>query len=326
MKKPTLKKRLKRHDSMVAPSTNSLGNSKMPDSPKCSTKLKSPEMWGKGKLFLTVLKILFFVIVAMITSRTVVSLNMSAFSLFFVEHVVKYLYGLYKYLFVSQTMKKMASFSSIEGDNSTRDSFVSDCSSLNVSGEEMQDMQADFDSVIQVSQEANSDHNNRFSFGDIDTSDGVIEKDENCNGEGSSKEHRVCRREKVKSKFKKLLPKKIRRSMKRRSSSKCEKAAGSMEEVNFEMKDYNNELDDKKENITSVTASESCKPIKSDSEESAVEAKPQRPTDRKTLILDYWFNSFIVLAGLVEGQSLAAVLTVAWCLIMKLVARMHRKK
>ncbi|KAK1356586.1 hypothetical protein POM88_049842 [Heracleum sosnowskyi] len=317
MKKPTLKKRLKCHDSTVAPPTNSLGISKMPDSPNYS------ETWGKRKVFVTVLKILFLVGVAIVTNRRVVSLSMSAFSLFFVEHVVKYLYKLYKYVFVSQTMKKTASFSSIEGDSSTGDGFLSDCSSLNASGEEMQDVQAEFDSDIRVAQEANYDHNKIVSFGDTDTSVRVLENDENCNAEGSSIKHRGHRREKVKSKIKKLVPKKIRRSMKRRSSIKREKSRGSLEEINFEVKGYINEVvDDEKED----TASESCQQMKSDSEESVVEANPQRPTDRRTLILDYCFISFIVLAGIFEGQSLVVGLTVAWCLIMKLQARIHMRK
>lgn len=325
MKKQPLSKRSNRHDSMVAPQTNSSGISKMPDSPKYSKKLENTEIWGKGKLFLTVLKILVLVLVAVVTNRMVVSLSMSAFSLFFVEHVVKYMCGLYKNLFVSQTMKKTTSFSWIEGDNSTGDSFISDSSSLNVSGEEMQDVQAEFDSDNRVSQEANSDRNKIFSFGNIDSSKRVIEKDKNCHGEGSSTERRVCRREKMKSKFKKLLPKKIRRSMKRRSSSKREKPASSTGQVNSQVKEYVNQLDDEKDNINRVKSTESCQPIKSDSEESAVEAKPQRPTHTRSFILDYWFISFVVVAGLVQGQTLAVVLTVAWCLIMKLEGTTHMK-
>lgn len=319
-----LKKRLKCHDSTVAPPTNYLYNSKRPDSPKGSTKLESTESWGKGKIFVTVLKIFFLIVVALVTNRTVASVSMTAFSLFFLEHVAKYLYELYKYLFVSQTMKKTASFSSIEEDNSAGDSVVSDCSSLNVSIEEMQDVHAELDADIRVSQDANFDHNKRFSFGDIDTSERGQENDENCNGEGSSTKRRGHRREKVKSKIKKLVPKKIRRSMKIRSSSKHEDP-GSMEKVNFEVKENGTELDDEKEDI-SVTTSSSCQPMKSDSEESVVQEKVETPTDRTTLILDYWFVSFIVLAGLVEGQSLAVVLAVAWFLIMKLVARMRMKR
>ncbi|KAL1827207.1 hypothetical protein ACET3Z_005619 [Daucus carota] len=204
-------------------------------------------------------------------------------------------------------MKKTASFSSNEGDTSASDSVVSDCSSLNLSSEEMQDVQAAF----------NSDF-------DHDSSQSILENDESCNGEGPSTKHRANRKEKVKEKIKKLVPKKLRRSMKKRSGSKPEDP-GPEEEFNFDLKENKTEHDDVKEDI-SVAATDSYQSMISDSEESVVEAEPQRATDRRTLVLEYWLVSFIVLAGLVEGQSLAIVLTVAWCLIVKLVGRMRMKK
>lgn len=293
LKKPTFKKRTKRHNSHVAP--------------KCSMKLENPETcskksakWGRRNLVLCILKILFVVVVAVMTKRMVLGATVSAFCLFFLEYVVKYFYRFLRRLFISGTKKTSVSFTRMEWDNSEGGA-VSGCSSLTVSSEEIHDLSADSDSDICFSDFTNSDGNKILEFEDKGCGKAILQSDQNSNCEGLSSKSRGSRREKVKSKMKKLVPKKIRKSIKKRSCFKRE-GTGLAEDDNGEANEYDTELD-----------------ASDNSEDSVVEAKAEIPTNVRRLISKYWFFCFIALAGLSQGRSLAVVLTLFWCLIVKVV-------
>ncbi|KAK1384834.1 hypothetical protein POM88_022569 [Heracleum sosnowskyi] len=286
LKKPASKKPTKRQNSSVAS--------------KFSTKLEDPAetcpkkfaKWERKDLFLAVLKILSVVVVALMTKRIVLGATLSAFCLFFLEYVVKYLYRFLRRLLICRTKITKVSFTRTEWDNSAGGS-VPGCSSLTVSTEEVQDLPADSDSDVGFSDSTNLDSSKISEFEDRGSGKGSLESDQDSNCEGLSCKGKCSRKEKVKCKMKKLVPKKIRKSIKKRS---CFKREGTdiLEEDNCEAKDYDTELD-----------------ASDDSEDNTI--------DVRSLISKYWFFCFIALAGLSQGRSLAVVFTLFWCLIVKLV-------
>ncbi|WOG81645.1 hypothetical protein DCAR_0100796 [Daucus carota subsp. sativus] len=299
LKKPPLKKRTKHHNSCGAP--------------KCSTKLVNPERgskrflkWEMGKFFVAVLKILFVSAVALMTKRMVLGATVSAFCLFFLEYGGRFLYRLMRGLLICRTKKTSVSFTRTEWDSS-EGGFVSGCSSLTVSSEEVCDIPADLDMCF--SDFTNSDSNKKLEFEDRGSGEGILVSDQNCNCDGLGTKSRGSRRERVKSKMKKLVPKKIKRSMKKRSAVK-RGGTDVLEDDNCEAKEYDTEVD-----------------ASDDSEDSDVEAKAEKARDVRRFISKYWFLCFIALAGLFQGRSLAVVLTLFWCLIVKLVecTIKHRK-
>lgn len=234
LKKPTFKNQKKRHNSCVAP--------------KCSTKLENPgtcskktAKWGKGNFFVGFLKILIVIVVALMTKRMVLGATVSALCLFFLEYVVTFLYRLFRRLFSSRTKKTSVNFTRIEWDHSEGGA-VSGCSSLTVSSEEMHDLPDDSDSDICFSDFANLDRNKILEFEDIGSGKGILESDQDCNCEGLNSRRRGSRREKVKSKMKKLVPKRIRKSIKKRPGFKRE-GTDLVEDGNCEAKEYDTELD-----------------------------------------------------------------------------------
>ncbi|KAL8101268.1 hypothetical protein AgCh_033228 [Apium graveolens] len=283
LKKPTSKKSTKHHSSSVAS--------------KYSTKLEDPETsskkfekWERRNLIVAVLKILFVVVVALMTKRLVLGATVAAFCLFFLEYLVKYFYQLLRRLLISRTRKTKVSFTRTEWEKSEGGS-VSGCSSLTVSSEEVHDLPADSD----------SDSSKISEFEDTCFLKGTLESDQDSDCEGLSVKSKGSRREKVKSKMKKLVPKKIRKSIKKRSGFKHE-GTDILEDNNCEAKEYDTEPE-----------------ASDDSGDSVVEANAERPPDLRRLISKYWFFCFIALAGLSQGRSLAVVFTLFWCLIVKLV-------
>lgn len=283
LKKPTSKKPTKRHNSSV----ESKYSTKLEDPETCSKKF---EKWERRNIFVAVLKVLFVVVVALMTKRMVLGATVSAFCLFFVEYLVKCLYRLLRRLLISRTRKTKVSFTRTEWDNSEGGS-VSGCSSLTVSSEEVHDIPADSD----------SDSSKISEFEDRGSGKGSLESDQDSNCEGLSCKSKGSRKEKVKSKMKKLVPKKIRKSIKKRSGFKRE-GTDILEDNHCDAKEYDTEPE-----------------ASDDSEDSGVEANAERPPDLRRLISKYWFFCFIALAGLSQGRSLAVVFTLFWCLIVKLV-------
>lgn len=293
LKKPTSKKPSKNHNSSGA----SKDSKKLEDPETCSKKFAR---WERRNLFVAVLKILFVVVVAFMTKRMVLGATVSAFCLFFLEYVLKFLYRLLRRLLISHTKKTKVSFTRTEWDNSEGGS-VSGCSTLTVSSEEVHDLPADSDSDICFSDFTNLDSGKKSEIDDRGSGKGSLDSDQDSNGEGVSVKSKGSRREKVRSKMKKLVPKKIRKSIKKRSGFKRE-GTDLLEDDNCESKEYDTELD-----------------ASDEAEDKFVKANVERPAELRRLISKYWFFCFIALAGLSQGRSLAVVYTLFWCLIVKLV-------
>lgn len=326
---------------LVNPGKHSL---KLANPEKCSTKLANlvanpvvnPEkssmemanpVANRGKVFVAVLKIFFVVVLAMGTNRLVVGVSMSAFSLFFIEYLGKYVYGLLKPRSDSKKMdKRVLSFVGDKGDNLEGEGIDSDCCglvkghNLNDQSAEKQIVQADSNLDPPVAQSTNVDCDKGLEFGEMDSKKGVLEKEEDCKSEFLESKCKGSRRARMKSKLKKLVSKKLLKAKKNGSDSKSEEPDSTEEDKykekergkDFEQSKCHGELSDDGTDFLSDMTSDSLELLQSDSEASVVVTKLGRKTEGT---FKYWVLCLIVLGGLVGGRSSAVVLTLSCCLM-----------
>lgn len=333
-------------------------STKLANSEECSTKSLNPEkcsmnrtgdslVSGKdsvdkviedgNKVFVVVLKILVMVVLALVTKRLVLGVSMSAFSLFFLEYVGKYLNGLLKPVSKSQKMLKMLvqrvlcifrdKRDKLDGEGIDSDCFGSGKGqNLNVVSAEMQIVQDESNLDPPVEEIIDVDCSKILEFEEVNSKEGVLEIEEDCKSEVLEIKQKGSRRAKMRSKMSKLVPKKLCKSRKKGSGSKSE-VPDLMKEDKHEDRAYERDVkqfecseelcDSGMENI-SVTSSDPCELLQSEPEANVVVAKAGRQTDG---ILGYWVLCLIVLSGLVGGRILAIVLTLSWCWMMRIQRR-----
>ncbi|WOG84891.1 hypothetical protein DCAR_0104076 [Daucus carota subsp. sativus] len=273
---------------------------------------------NRGNIFIVILKVLLMVILALVTRRLVVGVSVSAFSLFLLEYVGNYVYGLSKLCsdyrkMLKVIVAKVLCFVRIKGGAASicHDS-VKDIN-LNVQSVEIE---ADLGDVIEPVVSLDSDKGLEFERMELKIID--IMKEDEPKQEGS-------RKARLKTKMRKLVRKKLCKS--RRKGSGLESVVPgfgsevpeSMEEDTCIGKDGSNELreiegqgelNEDEVNISQISL-DPCDLILS--KDSFVEE-----SGRETLwISKYWVFCLIILSGLVGGRIFAIVFTLAWCLILK---------
>lgn len=274
---------------------------------------------GKSSIFIVVLKVLFMVVLALVTKRLVVGVSVSAFSLFLIEYVGNYVYGLSRSCsdckrMVKVIVEKVVCFDRIKWsvDSICRDSFED--VKLNVQSLEIE---AVLDDVIEPIIFLDSDKGCEFERMELKS---LMEKEDESKQEGS-------RRARLKTKMRKLVRKKLCKS--RRKGSGLESVVPgfgsevpeSMEDDICIEKDGVNEirqidghgvLNEDKVNVSQIS-SDPCELILS-KEGSVGVAESGRET---MWISKYWVLCLIILSGLVGGRIFAIVFTLACCLIFK---------
>lgn len=274
---------------------------------------------GKGSIFIAVLKVLFMVVLALVTKRLVVGVSVSAFSLFLLEYVGNYVYGLsisysdYKRM-VKGIVEKVVCFVRIRGgvDSICRDSIEE--FKLTVQSLEIE---AVLDDVIEPIICLDSDKGLEVERMELKS---LLEKEDEPKQEGS-------RRARLKTKMRKLVKKKLGKS--RRKGSGFEnvvpgfgsEVSESTERDTCIEKDRINELkhidghEKLSENVVDISqvSSDPCELIPS-KEGSVGVAESGRQT---MWISKYWVFCLIILSGLVGGRIFAIIFTLACCLILK---------
>lgn len=274
----------------------------------------------KGSIFIVVLKVLLMVVLASVTKRLVVGVSVSAFSLFLLEYVGNYLYGLLKRCsdykrMLKVIVERVVCFVRIKGgvDSICRDS-VED---LNLIVRSLE-IEADLDDVIEPVLCVDSDKGSELESKELKSVD--MEKEDEPKQEGS-------RRARLKTKMRKLVGKKLCKS--RRKGSGLESVVpGFGSEVpestdgdtcfekdgisELQQIEGHGELNVDKVSISQIS-SDTCELILSE-ESSVVVAESGRET---IWISKYWVFCLIILSGLVGGRIFAIVFTLACCLISK---------
>ncbi|KAK1369117.1 hypothetical protein POM88_035209 [Heracleum sosnowskyi] len=274
---------------------------------------------GKSSIFIVVLKVLFMVVLALVTKRLVVGVSVSAFSLFLIEYVGNYVYGLSRSCsdckrMVKVIVEKVVCFDRIKWSVGSvcRDSFED--VKLNVQSLEIE---AVLDDVIEPIICLDSDKGCEFERMELKS---LMEKEDESKQEGS-------RRARLKTKMRKLVGKKLCKS--RRKGSGLESVVpGFGSEVPESMEDDiciekdgvneirqidgHGELNEDKVNVSQIS-SDPCGLILS-KEGSVGVAESGRET---MWISKYWVFCLIILSGLVGGRIFAIVFTLACCLIFK---------
>lgn len=233
------------------------GSMKM-ENPVANLEESSPGMVNtvvtRRRVFLAFFKVSFVVILAMGTNRLVVGVSVSALSLFFLEYLGKYLYGLLKPRLNSTRMGK--SFKSMgsrkmegsvtgsvrnEGDEKLEDEGVATDCCASVKGENLNDpsnekpkpiVRAESNLDSMAAESSNVDCDKGLKTDEADSNKGVFGKEEDG---GSIKlmdpKCKGSRRAKVKSKLKKLVSKKILRPKRKSSDSKSEEPYSTEEDI-----------------------------------------------------------------------------------------------
>ncbi|KAL8108505.1 uncharacterized protein LOC141671536 [Apium graveolens] len=274
---------------------------------------------GKGSIFIAVLKVLFMAVLALVTKRLVLGVSVSAFSLFLLEYVGNYVYGLskscsdYKRM-LKVIVEKVLCFVRIRGgvDSICQDS-VEDFK-LNVQSMEIE---VDLDDVIKPIICLDSDKELEVERMELKS---LPEKEDELKQEGS-------RRAKLKTKMRKLVKKKLGKS--RRKGSGLESIVPGFgsevpesTEIDTCIDKYGiNELkqidghakqSESEVNISQIS-SDPCELVLS--KEAGVGVAE---SGRQTMwISKYWVFCLIILSGLVGGRIFAIIFTLACCLILK---------
>lgn len=295
---------------------------------------KVVETQDGNRVLLAVLKVFLVVVLALGTKRFVVGITLSAFLLFFLEHVGKYVYRLFGPFFISNKVLRLVSLVQrflLFVLNKHKDLEREFDDSKGPIAENLI-LQPKFNWVPPVEQircvEGSRDIvgcNERLSFEEMDSKKGIMVREEDNICEGLELKRAHSRRHKMKSKMKKLLPKKFRSSKKKSLDSKIE-VDGSIVEEGEEQCVL--ECHDKSSSMLSSGGSyyDGEEVICNSGELSRVISKENFieeelgggvPQGNSNSNSGYWVLCLIVLAGLVGGRIWALGLTLCWCLMLK---------
>lgn len=164
----------------------------------------------KSSIFIAVLKVLFMVVLALVTKRLVVGVSVSAFSLFLLEYVGNYVYGLSKSCTDYKKMwkvivEKVVCFVRIKGDV---DSICCDSAKdLNLN---VQSLEIEADSDVMIEPIISLDSDKGLDFERLELKSVHMEKEDELKQEGS-------RRARLKTKMRKLVRKKLCKSRRKGS-------------------------------------------------------------------------------------------------------------
>ncbi|KAK4440244.1 hypothetical protein Salat_0359300 [Sesamum alatum] len=299
-------------------------------------------------VLLMVLKMFLVVVLALGTKRLTVGFTISAFLLFFLEYAGKHACRLLKpclrakgvLRFMVERVRRLSRFKEAKlGENDggvlmtegqqMRPS-KSGCSSLKSSGSRCQNQEievvepkgclANHVDEIQLEKEIVEES----CYQEIGLKEVVMEKEDSVCELADMK--RKSRRAKIKSKMKKFVPKKLRNSRhdpqlvkedavslfdEQQEADECKEERGSESGSGFSSISSGRY---KEESVTSSISALSGSPeINDEAEEKGEETEAESAPYRRYLVL-----CLIVLIGLIGGRGLALVLTLSWCLLLKL--------